>query len=137
WWSKQQGYRRLILPAAVALGVALLALLLTRERSAWLGLMVGCTLALLSLGFFGPGQYAAGNFLRHFTVRRLLKGVMLTGVLFVVGVALLLAASPSSRLFLDNLLGTSPYDRLYIWRDALTVIQDYRFTGSGLGQTAM
>jgi cytochrome c-type biogenesis protein CcmH/NrfG len=127
-WVSRRPQRPLARATAIALGLAMLGLLLTVERTAWLGLAVGCAVALFCHAYACTTKDSA--------MRDLLNAFVLTGLLILLGIALLVMM-PSSRHFFSNLLGTSPYSRPYIWRDALTLIQDYRFTGSGLGQTGM
>ncbi|MCC6456224.1 MAG: O-antigen ligase family protein [Caldilineaceae bacterium] len=128
-WVSRRQQRSLTQATAIALGLTLLGLLLTLERTAWLGLAVGCAVALFCHAYACTTKASA--------MRDLLNAFVLTGLLLLLGIVLLLVILPNSRHFFVNLLGTSPYSRPYIWRDALTLIQAYRFTGSGLGQTGM
>lgn len=132
-WANQQQWPRLTLVVSASLGIAILGLVLTLERSAWLALVVGCTFALFCHGYFSLDR----NMPEHSVARRLFNRFILIGVLLLMVSTIVLVITPSSRQFLSNLIGSSPYSRLSIWQDALTVIQDYRFTGSGLGQTSM
>ena len=111
-----------LLGAAWALSVWLL--ILTGERSAWLAAGAGAVAAVLCSRPAGPARRVwlwggAGGAARG----------------AVVYVALL--AGPPELLNYTPLLGDEIAGRAALWRQMLGLAADYRFTGSGLGMTAL
>ena len=119
------------------LGVALLGstwvlcawlLILTGERTAWLAVVVGVITAVL---------YGSRLPMR---LRRTWQwtGVGWIGVLAILGavyVSLLLGSPVPTKIALA--LPTEIAERAALWQQMLGLVGDYRFTGSGLGMTAM
>lgn len=129
-WLRLNHSRRRVRTASVistvALGVGLIVLALTGERTAWLSLVAGALVALvvLWLSARGHGRLAAAVII-----------VLLIGVVAVMA-ALLMQPSLLPAVVVASLPGELA-DRVATWRDALPLIGDYRFTGSGLGATEM
>lgn len=126
--------------AAVALaGAALLvagaALLLSVSRGAWLGLAAG----LLAAGVL----LARRRLATRPSLRRLLDLLLILGGGFAVAglAAFWLAVTAwhsGTASWLGNIpAGNSAVSRASLWRDALAMVQDYPFTGSGLGNSMM
>lgn len=120
---------------AVALVVGAFALALTPERSAWFGLAAGCA---------GVALWVWRCDLRRKTSRfRWLDAGLLVLILGALAVYLLMLLTPS----FDSLVAQSAQlhptfarsltTRVTLWRDTLWLIQDFPFSGSGLGSTAM
>ena len=112
--------RRMATPAEVvalaALALGTIALLLTGERSALLALLLGVLLAGFALWLVHTTRYALW----------ILGGVALLGGL---ALSLWLAAGAAQPGWLA--------DRVDLWRDALPLIGDYRFTGTGPANTEL
>lgn len=129
-WGWMQHYRRAASVGALALCLGLLALVLTASRGAWLGLGVG----LLVAGYLEGRTYLT----RRPFPRRLGDGLLLGGLLAVLTGFGLALTWPNLEPWLDALPhGATAIARLKFWRDSLTLIGDYPFTGSGLGSTEM
>lgn len=127
--SWQRGRRWPALAGLAALLLAGCALLLTSSRGAWLALAGGVAVAL----------YLRWRVTAVRPSRRRLADLLLLGVLVTPVVAL---ASAVVLLVLDAALVGWPgvpslLSRLLLWRNALGMIADYPFTGSGLGATPM
>jgi tetratricopeptide (TPR) repeat protein len=160
-WGWAQRYRRAAIMGALALCLGLIALVLTTSRGAWLGLGVG----LLAAGYLewrsrqheakavvlseqsptGLDSTLTGFVLlgrrlqpRPLFLRRLGDGLLL-GLLLAVLMGFGLALTwPNLEPWLDGLpRGATAISRLKFWRDSLSLIGDYPFTGSGLGSTEM
>jgi O-antigen ligase len=118
----------------LALLSSVVALVLTASRGAWLGIAAAAVVASYLL---------VRTALQQRTARRTLGLWLLDGLALLMGIALVgfylaVIASPA----LDTQLGVSAQggsalSRISLWRDSLPLIQDYFFTGSGLGATAM
>jgi hypothetical protein len=128
-WARQCPQTPFMRPALVAMLISGFGLALTMERSAWLALCTGTFVATFCHLYVSS---ASNSPWRH-----LVNTVTLSGVFLLLGAILLLITAPNSRSFIVDMAGISPYSRLYIWPDALHLIEDYRFTGSGLGQTGI
>lgn len=118
--------------AALLIGGATLAL--TGSRGAWLGIAAATSVAL---------YLAVRTTLRQRTTRYapglwLLDGVALLALLGGFGLYAAVVFSPALDAQLGvSAQGGSAFSRIALWRDSLPLIQDYFFTGSGLGATAM
>jgi hypothetical protein len=127
-WAWRRGRRALGLAAAPACLLAAAALLLTASRGAWLGLAAGGAIAL-AVQAAPAGRPSA-----------IVRTVALVLVLLLVAAPLLaaVAAGPAvDRVFGSVSAPGLALTRPAIWRDALALIGDTPFTGSGLGGTAM
>jgi len=116
--------------ATVALVVALGALLMTFSRGGWLGLLIGGLYAAYLYWRFDPNNRSPWRWLGD-------------GVLLCSGLVLFIAfgfvvLSPFVTVALGRVgVSGSLLSRPQLWQDSLLLIRDYRFTGSGLGGTAM
>jgi putative inorganic carbon (HCO3(-)) transporter len=103
-------------------GVLLGALMLTQSRSAWLGFAAGAALLLWLLGRWG---------------RVILVGAVVAGLIAVMVLGPDRLWPSNSARSADSELGTvfNPglSDRVEIWSRAVYGIQDFAFTGMGLG----
>ncbi|MBM4429381.1 MAG: tetratricopeptide repeat protein, partial [Chloroflexi bacterium] len=118
-------------PAALALAVTSVTLVMTTSRGAWLAIAAGLGLWGLwkASGAFPwphwPADQSAGR------VARL--GVLLLLVVLVGGVVVLILPGGLGT-FLGKLPGTDNLpDRVSVWQRAFYLIQDTPFTGGGLG----
>jgi putative inorganic carbon (HCO3(-)) transporter len=115
-----------VVVGCAATGLALVGLLLTTSRGAWLGLALGALLAAypavrctaLETGRSGAVKYGLLAFL-----------VLLAATIPCVTLSGRTAAAP----FLE----ASTTSRTELWRWGLDLITDYPFTGSGLGSTML
>ena len=129
-WSWTRRHRPGVAIAAIALGLALAAFILSSARDAWLGLSAG---ALVAAYLEWRTDWATRATLR------------LWGDVVFSGTSLVLLAGFGAVLMwpglegrLDTLpLGATLIARVKLWRDARVLIGDYPFTGSGLGSTVM
>ncbi len=114
----------------IPLITALIALVATGSRGALTGLVVGSGVALYLLWRMTGGRASALRWLGDVTLILLAAGL-------VVGFLDLLLA-PQLPAFLAALGNdSSAVSRPVLWRDTLPLLQDYRFTGSGLGGVGM
>ena len=126
-WSRNR--RALSIVVLASLGVGLLALLFTASRGAFVGLATGLALTAYALWRTQrrPLQWSA-----------LFDASLILGLLIAMAVYAVVAFGGE----LDGWLGVaewsgSPGSRIELWRDTLPLLQDYLFTGSGVGSTAM
>lgn len=120
-WPRERGagaslLLRVVSLMAIAAGLA--ALWLTAERSAWMALVLGIGVALVILWLCRTEHANAAT--------------AVTVALFFSAALAMIAA-----LALPMALPEWLAQRVGLWRDALPLIGDYRFTGSGLGSTEM
>ncbi len=129
-WAWRRHYRRAAVVGAVALCLGLVSLVLTAARGAWFAFSV----AAVTAGYLEWRMNSA----RWPSLRRIGDVLLVGGLLAVLlgfGVAL---AWPNLEHWLDTLpRGRTLISRIGFWRDSLTIIGDYIFTGSGLGCTEM
>jgi O-antigen ligase len=121
----------LLLLGLIPLAVALAALVATGSRAAWLGLLLGGLCAIYAAWRVNPE--------RSTTLRTI--GDALCVLIFVLLIAASLTAifAPTVAQRIIGVLANdaSAASRITLWNDSLPLLQDYRFTGSGLGSTAM
>jgi O-antigen ligase len=123
-WAQRRSPRvaALLLGLGGLSGVLLTALLLTQSRSAWLGFAAGAALMLWLLGRWGRviliGAAAAG----------FIAVVLLGPDRLWLGDAVQAATGELGTVFSPSLA-----DRVEIWSRAVYGIQDFSFTGMGLG----
>jgi len=129
-WAWRRRYRQAAVVGAAALFLALVALVLTAARGAWFAFSA----ATVTAGYLEWRRILA----RWRSLRRL-GDVLLVGGLLVAVVGFSAAlAWPDLEQWLDTLSrGRTAIFRIKFWRDSLTIIGDYAFTGSGLGSTEM
>lgn len=128
-WARQ-GARRQTIALGALIVVLLFGLVLTGSRGAWL--------ALTSIG----GVFAVGYFLRRMNARRMklaAPALALAVCAMLLAATLALSASPEWFARVTGLLGASANDipRLVLYAQVWRLIQDYIFTGSGLGTFPM
>jgi O-antigen ligase len=114
--------------ASGTLVLGIMGLVLTGERTPWLALLVGLLSAgmmhyWLMLNQSGP-------------LRWVCRVVLASLAVSVLGYVAVLGMSASRSMLLGLRLAPVA-SRLLLWHDSLALIQDYPFTGSGLGSTAM
>lgn len=132
-WSLRRRVLWVRLPLALLALVSLLicgfTLVLTQSRGAW----VACVAGLLALVFllWLTGSDHAG------AVRGLGLALAVLGALMLAGAILYVVVAPASAGQLIAQLGSTWSGRAQLWQDAQALMQDYRFTGSGLGSTMM
>lgn len=128
-WTWVRGRRWLSAITFVALAIALFGLMMTVSRGAWLGFAAGAGAAGYCDWRFGRGRCSplrwAGDAL-----------LLISLLASLVGFWSLVAVPDYGNQF-DLLTGYTSTGRAAVWRDALPLIQDYPFTGSGLGNTTM
>ncbi len=129
-WAWTRRHRQAAVIGASALFLALVALVLTASRGAWLAFSAG----MLTAGYL---EWRT-NLARYPSLRRL-GDVLLVGGLLVALVGFGMAlAWPDLEHWLDTLpRGRTVISRIGFWRESLTMVGDYPFTGSGLGSTEM
>jgi O-antigen ligase len=121
----------LLLLGLIPLAVALVALVATESRAGWLGLLLGglCTI------------YAAWrvNPERSTTLRMIGDVLCVLFFVFLIAASLTAIFAPTVAQRIIGVLANdaSAASRITLWNDSLSLLQDYRFTGSGLGSTAM
>ncbi len=130
-WLRTTSIGRWLLP--IVLGawlIGLLVIIMAVERSAWISLFCGLVIGLYLHWRFGPGQVTK---IRWFGDGLLWIGVVLAGFTFFV-----VLVQPTYNLPIGGIaIGGSVISRGELWQEALVIIEDYLFTGSGLGSTAM
>jgi O-antigen ligase/thioredoxin-like negative regulator of GroEL len=130
YWHRVQRMQRSTLIGVAAIALACIGFIATRERTAWLGLGAG----VLAAGYL----YWRSNGEASRRLQRVLDVLIATGVvvgLFVYWVVLLNPA-------FDEIVAAAPLisaisERIPLWRDSIALVRDYRYTGSGLGGSAM
>lgn len=113
------------------LAIALGALFLTFSRGGWLGLLWGSTVAVYLHWRFGAGSRSAWM--------PVWDGLLMGGACLLVAVFMYVTLNPMADNALGRIFGEdgSLISRIRLWQDALLFFEDYRFTGGGLGSTAM
>jgi O-antigen ligase len=118
----------------VALLVGTVALALTGSRGAWLGIAAGMLAAL----FLGVRTVQRQRARRRTPVIWLFDTIAVLALLGGLGIYVAVVLSPALDAQLGvSARGGSAFSRIALWRDSIPLIQDYFFTGSGLGATAM
>jgi hypothetical protein len=121
--------------AFLGLGIGLATFLLSSSRGGWIGLWVGVVTALVAWFYFrlaGKGERFAvpGRWLWLI----FFGSLPLLVLIFVHPASPLFSFQPLADIFGENLYARG---RPGIWRTMLTLLQDYPYTGSGLGNTTM
>lgn len=132
WWRRASRSWLLKGAAVGAVVVGPAALLLTFERTAWIG---------LGIGLAGAG-YLAWRLQPLATARpagvRFIDGVVGLTIVSVLAIYGLLLVTPAwDGLIATLVMGDALVERLALWRESLALTAEYYFTGSGLGMTAM
>ncbi len=125
----RRGRGRVVALTVLAMGIGVAALLVTREASAIGGLSVG---ALVAAWLAWRADRA--------TPRRWIAPVdaTLAVALLAAGAVYLVAMFVTNPPVIpDTAMNTHLVTRRWLWRDALTMIGDYPYTGSGLAGVAM
>jgi len=136
-------------------------LLLTFSRGAWLGLLGGSLLAFYLYWRTNSATRRRGQHQQrstrsgsrqsrvafrgpepHLTTWHLLDWSMGLSILLSIGLLVGMTISPSLhelllRPFTGTYLETTVDSRLAVWQESIPLIEDYLFTGSGLGSTPM
>jgi putative inorganic carbon (HCO3(-)) transporter len=114
----------------IPLSAALIALVATGSRGALVGMAAGGAVALYLAWRATAGQTASLRWLGDLLLALAALGVA-AGFLFVL-------FAPNSLEVIQALTrDASATSRPALWRDSLALIQDYRYTGSGLGGAGM
>lgn len=130
WLYQNPAVRWALIPVVGSLVLAAGVLVLAAERSAWVALACGTLVGLYLYWRFGAGQVTK---LRWFGDGALWVGTVLAGFIFFV-----ILVQPAYKLPMGGIaIGGSVISRGELWQEALVIIEDYLFTGSGLGSTAM
>ena len=106
----------------LALALAVIALILTGSRGAWIGLIAGAGVAA-ALGRLSHRRHSFAAVL-----------VLACALLFLLWAAV---ALPGLESLLSGVAGGGSAGRSVLWKDMLALVTDYPFTGSGLGSTMM
>lgn len=130
-WIRQFSYgRKLVVPVVGALLAGMFVLIIVAEQSAWIALATGIVVAGYFHWRFGPGQVVWWRWIGDIV---LWLGLLAAAIAFVA-----ILVQPGYRLPFDAIsIGDAHISRGELWREALVMIEDYIFTGSGLGSTAM
>lgn len=129
-WAWASQHRLLIAFTVVTLTVGLLTLLMTGDHSAILSLSVGCISLLI---WWRP----LGRTYRAWIGWSAAKVMVLAVIMVVLAGWLLFTLPQRGEWLLSTGLGEAVISRLQLWHTVMPLIQDYQFTGSGLGSTAM
>jgi putative inorganic carbon (HCO3(-)) transporter len=127
-WAWTRRFRVISGLAVVSVLLGLTGLLMTGSRGAWLGFGLGIGYA--ACFFWRNGQ-------EGYTISRRLVDLLAVGfALAATAGFFIVLKKPELEAVLAGFLGES-VSRISIWRDSFALIQDYPFTGSGLGSTTM
>ncbi|MBK8047616.1 MAG: O-antigen ligase family protein [Anaerolineales bacterium] len=127
-WARRAWALFAALIACALLG--LVALFMSGENSAWIGFVGGVLLGMVLYWHFTVERYRNVLYL----IEAILVGLF---ILALVAYLLLLLAPESAYARVVSNLPPFYQNRLILWRSALPGIQDYVYTGSGLGNAAM
>ncbi|MFN8487837.1 MAG: O-antigen ligase family protein [Caldilineaceae bacterium] len=131
-WNQRQRQQTAVQLGLTAMGIAGVAFVLCFERTAWISLVAGLLGAAYVHWRFGAKRNIPSSLYQ------------LSDVIVVLGIGLglfvywqLLTNPHLDGWFKATPLGGALWKRVPLWRESLALIQDYYFTGSGLGETAM
>ncbi|MCB0190445.1 MAG: O-antigen ligase family protein [Anaerolineae bacterium] len=128
-WAWSRRYLVIFSISIVMLCLMLFGLIMSVSRGAWLGFAFAIVFAPYFYWRFEPGNRSIfkwiGDFLAVATV-----GLLIYGFYLVITV-------PQYSDYMNAAFNTSKISRIDLWRDSLSLIQDYWYTGSGLGSTDM
>ncbi|MEZ4712035.1 MAG: O-antigen ligase family protein [Caldilineaceae bacterium] len=128
--SPEEKWHRAFHPVVVILTLGMAALAMTFSRGAWAGLAAGALFALYLYWRTGAERES----IRRFHVDWLMLG---GGATLCLLFGLLLIAPIAQRLEALFPIGSTAVTHLRLWQDSMSLIRDYRYTGSGLGVSAM
>lgn len=130
-WLRSHKAGRWLMPiVGIALLAGALVILIAMERSAWIALFCGSIIGLYLHWRFGPGQVTK--------MRWLGDGILWVSVVMAGFAFFVVLVQPTYQLPIGGIaIGGSVISRGELWQEALVIIEDYLFTGSGLGSTAM
>jgi len=128
-WAWSKNYRFIMAAGALALLAAFFGLFITVSRGAWLAFNLAIAYTAYFIWRFRPECRSRLRWLADILV--LASTISLLVSLFFPLVRPGVEAIPN--LALGKIVG----GRTNLWQDSLAVIQDYPFTGSGLGNTTM
>lgn len=131
WWQWVAAQKRLAWLAGSAWLVGLVSFGVTLERTAWLGLVSG----LVGAGYLIWRVETASSARMVGHVGDWLVGLALLSGL--VGYGLLCFTPTADSLLPHTAIAAAVQERSALWRESLAMCDDYYFTGSGLGMTAM
>jgi putative inorganic carbon (hco3(-)) transporter len=122
FWSQPRTRRRMAASFALWALAAIMGfvLLLTQSRSAWIGVIVGAGVLLGLMGRWGRIMLAAGL-------------ILVVVVVLIVGPAKILQTDSDATSGTGSVFEPSLDGRVEIWSRAIYGIQDFSFTGMGLG----
>lgn len=135
-WSKRRwGWLAIV---ATTLLIALTAFILVASRGAWLGFSLGILAAAFLYVWSTSLRSASGRAASAlgWAGPLVLVGLPLAGLL-TFAAALTIPRFYGLLLLPTRVGGLESLTRVQIWWDAVTLIEDYPLTGSGLGSTAM
>ncbi|MCB0166768.1 MAG: O-antigen ligase family protein [Anaerolineae bacterium] len=128
-WAWTNGHRLLTAASIITLVIVLFGLVMSNSRGAWLGFVFGAMYSAYFYWRFGPGYPSkikwVGDFLIAANLMALVAGFWLV------------ATVPEYREFFNQIIGDRPPTRADVWQFSLPLVQDYWYTGSGLGSTTM
>ena len=108
---------------------SLVTLAITGSRGAWIGLGSGIIFERYLHWRRQNNTYA--------TLHRVADLALIGGLLACIAIYWVAITMPGYSTHLEFLTNTNSVSRVQLWRDSLPLIQDYLFTGSGLGNTTM
>jgi len=114
---------------ALALAWTLAMLLLTSERSAWFALAVA--------SFITGAVWLRFALARRRRWHWTLDVLIFSATAAALSIYVLAITAPSLQQWLPLSNRWTVYEHLQLWRNALVLLQDYPFTGSGLGATGL
>lgn len=134
WLGATQHRRTIGLIGAFTLVVVLGTLLITGSRGAGIGIVSGVMLVFYLLIRYNVVMCNV----RTFRWRWVVDGgvVLFIGILLALYIAIVVSPSLDARLGISA-QGGSAFSRIALWRETISLIPDYFYTGSGLASTAM
>ena len=128
-WAWSRNYKFVAIFSLGMLLVILLGLIMSISRGAWLGFGFGTIYGAYFYWRFGKGSRSRLKWVGDF--------IILTSILLLCYGFLLIVTEPQYKEYLNRIMGDSVFSRADLWLDSLPLIQDYWYSGSGLGSTTM